>query len=298
MNDVTVLSILKCPVCGKDLKRDGNALLCENKHTFDVSRSGYVNLLPPGKEKNSRTGDEKKMIRARADFLACGHYERISTCLAQFISQYRENISSICDMGSGEGYHTLNIARVLGEKTNGRLIALGADASKYGAECASKRSRMLGLMPRDGIGGDCEEKTQAYFVPANIFSMPIKDGKIDLCVSMFAPIPWDECGRVLSDEGMLAVVSSGKDHLIEMREIIYDEVKEADFSPKCDEGFEKIAEKSIKYTAHLGTKKEIEDLFTMTPFYYKTTEEGRARLLSCESLDVTVNVKYSLFAKK
>ena len=292
----SVMSLLACPVCGGSLSRVGQSLVCEKRHTFDVSRSGYVNLLPPGKEKNAHTGDEKAMIRARADFLSCGHYSRISTTLAELTAEER-GVRRFCDMGSGEGRHTLTFAARLAEITGAKVAGIGADASKYGAEAASKLSRSLGFMPEEGIGGDFCGNTEVSFVTANIFALPVRSESLDGCISMFAPVPWDECRRTLGKGGLLAVVSSGRDHLIEMRRLIYDDVHETDFAPVAAEEFAKASSSSISYTAHLSTEKEIHDLFTMTPFYYRTNEEGRTRLFARRSLDVTVNVNYTFFVK-
>ena len=298
MTEISILDFLACPTCGARMTRRGMSLICPSGHTFDVARAGYVNLLPPGKEKNARTGDEKPMIRARADFLACGHYSRISTRLAELIAQNTDTDSiAVCDMGSGEGHHTLNIAETLGRGYR-RTVAFGADASKYGAECASKLSRAKGFMPQDGIGAECGYEVQAYFAPANIFRLPAADGAFDACISMFAPIAWEESRRVLKEGGILAVTSSEKDHLREMRGIIYDDVHEADFSPDAGEGFEKIGEEVLTYPISLTSNKEIRDLFVMTPFYFRTTEEGRERLFSHDALDLTVSVRYTLFRKK
>ena len=38
---------LICPVCGVPLRREEKICRCENRHCFDLARSGYVNLLPP-----------------------------------------------------------------------------------------------------------------------------------------------------------------------------------------------------------------------------------------------------------
>ena len=40
---------LLCPVrnCHLPLARDGRRLVCAGGHSFDVARSGYVNLLQP-----------------------------------------------------------------------------------------------------------------------------------------------------------------------------------------------------------------------------------------------------------
>lgn len=298
MKNISVLDLLICPTCGERMTRGGGSLVCSAGHTFDVSKSGYVNLLPPGKEKNAHTGDERKMILSRADFLSRGHYDRISTSLASLIPTYgTDEPIVLCDMGFGEGRHTVNIAKTLGKDSGRPVMALGADASKYGAECASKLARAAGLMPTGGIGAECDLPVQAYFIPANIFHLPVNDGSFDVCVSMFAPIAWDEVRRTLKTNGVLAVASSGHEHLMEMRRIIYDEVRESDFSPDAADGFTKVLEDSINYKMHLSSKEEIGNLFVMTPFYYRTTRAGRERLLSLDELDVTVNVKFTLFKK-
>ena len=37
---------LLCPICGKPLSSDGKCFRCENRHSFDIAKEGYVNLAP------------------------------------------------------------------------------------------------------------------------------------------------------------------------------------------------------------------------------------------------------------
>jgi 23S rRNA (guanine745-N1)-methyltransferase len=217
----SILDILKCPVCGGSVERRERCLACERGHNFDIAKCGYVNMLPPGREKNYRTGDERDMVRARVDFLSRGYYAEISRRFAELLSDILPERDSyvICDMGAGEGYHTCQIADTVHGKLNKDVLALGFDASKYAAECASKRSRSLGFMPRGGIGEAHDSGCAAYFMPGNIFSLPLADSSFDAAVSMFAPIAGEEAARLLGRGGILAVVASGRDHLIEMRKV-------------------------------------------------------------------------------
>ena len=291
-----ILSIMKCPVCGDELTRVEKSLVCHSKHTFDIAKSGYVNMLPPGKEKNARTGDERDMVKARVDFLSLGYYGKISETLASLLVPYApDGDITIADMGCGEGWHTVNIAEKAAQKLPGRdILTVGFDASKYAAECASKLARAKGLSPRDGIGAEFDGNA-VYFMPANIFSLPLRDSSADFAVSMFAPVAGDEAYRILRPGGILAVVSSGRDHLLEMRETIYDEVHLSDSLPETPAGFRCVDQSSLKYEIALKNTYEIGSLFIMTPFYYKTTDAGRTRLLAKTSLDVTVNVNYTIF---
>lgn len=292
-----ILDILKCPVCGGNLSRRERSLVCDAGHNFDVAKCGYVNMLPPGREKNSRTGDERDMVRARVDFLSRGYYGEISRRFAELLSDILPKRDSyvLCDMGAGEGYHTCQIARTVHEKTGRDVLALGFDASKYAAECASKRSRSLGFMPKGGVGEPHDASCAAYFMPGNIFSLPIADSSVDVAVSMFAPIAAEEAARLLGQGGILAVVASGRDHLIEMREIIYDDVHLSDSATPTPEGFCEISRHSLTYKVKIESTDDIKSLFMMTPFYYKTTERGREALLSHSELEVTVDVNYSFF---
>ena len=67
--------IIKCPVCNHLLSKEGNTFKCENNHTFDLAKEGYLNLLLNAKK---TSGDSKEMMAARRDFLAKGYYEKLS----------------------------------------------------------------------------------------------------------------------------------------------------------------------------------------------------------------------------
>ena len=295
-----LLDLLVCPVCGTSLERVDKSLKCAAGHTFDIAKAGYVNLLPPGKEKNARTGDEKEMVKAREDFLSLGHYALIDDTLAGLVVQYAAGEAyTVCDMGCGEGYHICRLAGRLAERTGRKVLAVGFDASKYAAERASKRSVRNGYMPRDGVGAVHDEDVSAYFLPGNIFHLPLADHSVNVALSMFAPVAGNEAKRVLSEDGILVVASSGKEHLFEMRQRIYDDVRLSDELPAVPDGFREIARANAKYQTAIQTTEALMSLFTMTPFYYKTTEAGRERLISSEMpFIVTVDVNYSIFGVK
>lgn len=295
-----ILDILACPLCSGKLSCDGGSLKCALGHTFDISKSGYVNLLPPGKGKNSHTGDERDMVKARANFLSRGYYDRLDTRSAEIISDMPQDEMTLVDMGAGEGRHTLKTTSELISRGK-KMLSVGFDASKYASECGMKKSRVAGLSEKKPY--DMTSRASLVFIPANIFSLPIVNDCADVCLSMFAPIPWDEAYRVLkkSHDSMLLVLSSGKNHLIELRSLIYDSVNISDSLPEIPEGndsFVSAGTTELCYTAHLENSEDIKNLFTMTPFYYKTTEEGKKRLYSQNELDVTVDVNYTIFKLK
>ena len=280
------MEFLICPICKEPLAREGKSLFCngEKRHCYDISASGYVNLLPPGKKSNAKTGDDREMLKSRRAFLSGKFYDRISIAAAKAALDnlsVRESIS-FADAGCGDGYHALNIERFFEDKGI-KAYAVGLEASKNGAEMAAKLAK--------------KENSSAAFVAANIFDMPLADKSMDFVFSMFAPVPDAEAKRVLKDDGVLVVCSSGSHHLWEMREVIYGEPRLSPPLNRVPEGFERVAHTSLSYNFTLESQELISSLFTMTPFYWRCPREGRERLLSLEILTVRAETEYNVYKK-
>ena len=62
-------------------------------------------------------------------------------------------------------------------------------------------------------------------------------------------------------------------------------------------GFKLVDEIHIKDDILLKSKQEIYDLFTMTPYYYKTSKEDTEKLLKLESLTTTVHFAIEIYKK-
>lgn len=276
------LKTIRCPICREELSVIGGSLKCQHAHTFDIAASGYVNLLPPGKAGNSHTGDDRNMIKARRAFLETGYYDRISDFAAQCIAEFSFSTDmTILDAGSGDGYHITRIADIL----SGRLSsAIGIDASKHGAEIAAKAAK-------------CEKREKVSFFAANIFDLPIADSTIDVMISMFAPIPFEEANRVLRDDGILVVIASGRKHLWEMRELLYDTPRESNANIAENSNFSLIASRELSYQFTIAEPDELKALFSMTPFSYKTSVEDASKLNNRYDTNMTANVICAVFKK-
>src|SRR5262249_32442991 len=59
--------MLLCPVrnCRMALARKERRLLCPHGHSFDVARSGYINLLQPQERRSNQPGDTAAAVEAR-----------------------------------------------------------------------------------------------------------------------------------------------------------------------------------------------------------------------------------------
>ena len=92
---------LCCPVCGGTLERCAGAYRCEKNHSFDIAKSGYVNLLLNSSQ--GHHGDDKLMVRARRDFLDKGYYDRFIAAVADAAAEFAPNKAAVLDAGCGEG---------------------------------------------------------------------------------------------------------------------------------------------------------------------------------------------------
>jgi 23S rRNA (guanine745-N1)-methyltransferase len=302
------LEPLRCPLCGGSLERAPGCLRCAAGHSYDLARAGYVNLLPPGKKNNAKTGDEKEMIRARSEFLRRGFYDPIDEALASLLAESGPASTDggdrpfrVADMGAGEGTHSCRIAALLAENGKRRVDLYGFDASKHGAEAGCRLARSMGLLPKDGIAAPAEEwmsPVRAAILPGNIFRLPLADASMDAALSLFAPVPWDEAARILVPGGRLAVVSAGREHLGELRRILYDGVRLTDFHPAPPDGSARLrflGRRTLSFPVTLSSREEIAALFMMTPFWHRVGDAGRERLAALDALDVTAEAEISLW---
>lgn len=269
---------LVCPICFCELKKDGNALKCERRHSYDFASSGYINLLNPSKKNNAKTGDSKEMIRARTSFFKSGAYSKIRDYLIDIIAPFKKDV--IIDAGCGEGYYTEGVAEKYPLST-----LIGFDMSKHGAEHGAKSSKAKNI-----------ENT--FYSVSNIFSMPLTDKSADIVISMFAPVSYEEFARVLKSGGYLIIGAAGKRHLDGLKKALYDEVYLNEPSEHSSIEFESAEIKNLAYSVDILGTEVIKSLFTMTPYYHRTTLTDKEKLDSIETLSTTVEVDFFILKRK
>jgi methyltransferase type 11 len=264
------MGILICPVCGNELKSAENSYICTKNHCFDISKSGYVNLLLSKHMGKTVHGDNKLMLQARREFLETGYYSPLKDALCDAVEKYFSG-GVILDAGCGEGYYTSAIYDRLHQSTEVSADIYGIDISKIAVEMAAKRKK--------GI----------EFAAASVFHIPVKDSSCNIIVTLFAPYCGEEFKRILSKNGIMIMAIPSEEHLWELKQAVYDTPYKNEVRPYELKGFRLIQKKRIRQKILLDSNKDIQSLFSMTPYYYRTGKEQRERLDALESLETTTD---------
>lgn len=262
---------LICPVCSRPLSLCGKSFKCENSHSFDISRDGYVNLLT-GSKSGDLTGDNKLMAQTRRSFLSKGFYERLSDSVNE-ISANLVSQGFITDICCGDGYYTSRLA----EKTG--LCVSGFDISKEMIRLASKR------------------KSKAFFFVANMAHIPISSNSQSLCLHMFAPFNKDEFARIVSPGGYLISVAAGKYHLYSLKRAVYDKPYLNGETLRDTGAFDLIDSKNLAYNIRLTSNEDIKSLFTMTPYGWKTSRTDAQKLDLLNELETELDFDILIYKK-
>ena len=270
----------KCPSCNKPLNSNGKTYRCDNNHTYDQAKEGYVNLLLAQHKKSKNPGDNDEMIKSRQAFLNKGYYTSLSSTIVKIISSMDKGFyQNILDIGCGEGYYMHEIKKASNSKN---LSLSGIDISKTAVKLAGKR------------------KMDTLLSVSSAYDLPFFSNSFDTIVSVFSPVSASEIGRLLkSENSKIIMVGPAEEHLSGLTKHIYNEVlpHKGNYSVLDDEeSF--VLEEQIEIKKEITVKKEdILDLLRMTPYYWQTTVEIKEKILALEELKTTIHFYVRVYKK-
>ena len=275
----TVLAALRCPKCGAEMTFDGKSLFCagERRHCYDAASSGYINLAP----EHRAGGDSREAVRARTTFLGAGHYAPIASAIASLAEEYAcasapDGAPLIVDAGCGEGYYTAQLSPY--------GAVCGFDLSKSAVEAGAKSARRAGL--------------DLLYAVAGLYHLPLADGSVDFMLNHFAPCAEEEFCRVLRPGGILVVGAAGEDHLLGMKRVLYETPVRNEVRADLPQGMTHVTTARVFYEIEIEGREEIDALFAMTPYYYRTSEADRAKLGALERLRTEIDVTLSVYRRE
>jgi 23S rRNA (guanine745-N1)-methyltransferase len=272
-----VIDMLRCPHCGGELMLDDGTARCVEGHSFDVARQGYLNLLPG--DARTGTADTAAMVRARADFLAGGHYTPIAEAVAD-AAVAASPAGNTIDLGAGTGYY---LAAVLERLPSARGLAL--DVSKHALRVATRAHPRIGAVGCDAWAG-----------------LPVRDAAATLFINVFAPRDPAELARVLAPGGSLVVVTPNRAHLSELVSAVgmltVQERKRERLEGKLGTLFEAAGETAVERTLVLDHA-DVAALVAMGPSARHLNEQQVAERVAAlpEPLAVTLAVTVATYRR-
>ena len=269
-----------CPVCGGSLQLNpsGKSYVCQNQHSFDLAKEGYLNLLPVQHKHSKEPGDSKHMMLARREFLEAGFYEPMAKAVAMMIDASKANDQSIrlLDLGCGEGYYSRKMAYFC--KHSEQIAFHGMDIAKFAIAAAAKK------------------QPNARFIVASTNRLPYPDQYFDIVLRVFAPSNDEELKRVLNSSGHLLTVTPGPRHLWQLKEFIYADVTEHALESPVPQGFKRVSAQRISYKITPNPQQRMA-LLQMTPFAWRANESVQHSLSNVSDLDIETDFILTLSTK-
>jgi len=262
---------LACPICYAPLHHEANTLRCEKNHNFDRAKRGYVNLLPVQFRHSKQPGDDANMVQARAQFLMRGFYQPIAAKLVELIAAHAgANAAHCIDIGCGEGYYTRAVTETLPALN---IVALDISKSAVHAACASKNN--------------------IEWLVASNAHLPVASSSIDIAWTLFTPLQTEELTRALKTEGTLIVVGAGEQHLIELRQKIYDDVRMKPFALPTAFNDWTRTDHTLQFTFDVDNI-ALQQLLQMTPHFWRVAPAKKEPLQQLPQLTLTADVVFSV----
>lgn len=136
----------------------------------------------------------------------------------------------------------------------------------------------------------------AQYAVASSFSQPVRTGWADVLLNCFSPFAQEEFSRVLRPGGHMIYVVPGAEHLYQMKAVLYEKPYKNPVQQVEYPGFRAIDEREVQGTITVPAA-QLEALFAMTPYYWKTPRDGAARLAALPQLTTTIAFRFLVFEK-
>jgi 23S rRNA (guanine745-N1)-methyltransferase len=182
------------------LVREERRVVCGRGHSFDVARSGYVNLLQPQERRSKQPGDTVAAVTGRRRLHDRGVTAPLLAAIAAMLDASPSDV--VLDAGCGDGFYLGTLAQRTG------CTACGVDISIPAVDAAARRYPGC-----EWIVGNADR------------SLPYSDGSFSAVLSITARMNADEFRRVLRDGGRLLVALPAPEDLIELRGVGRDRVE-------------------------------------------------------------------------
>ena len=236
-----------CPICQENLTLVESSLKCNNRHSFDLAKFGYVNLAPQIKQSANY---DKENFQNRQQILESGFYQAILEAVSDLLAN-SETSTTVLDIGCGEGFYSRKLQESHPDKT-----FYAFDISKDSVQIAAKS----------------EPNWSVNWFVGDLARLPIKDASMDILLDIFSPANYGEFKRILKENGLLIKVIPTENHLKEIRQKVQDQLTNKGYSNQdikdhFQNNFTILSNKTVSLTKPI-TAEQLQVLLSMTPLLF------------------------------
>ena len=231
--------------------------------------------------KSSATGSSRITCSQSAPTSA--YYGIFGRALGQLCLEYGQPAAPdaplhLLDAGCGEGWYDRCIAQAFAQ-AGSRVQLAGFDIAKPAVRLAAK------ALPT------------AQYAVASSFGQPVRSGWADLLLNCFSPFAQEEFLRVLRPGGRMIYVVPGAEHLYQMKAVLYEKPYKNTVQQIAYDGFRAVGEREVSGRITVPHE-QLEALFAMTPYYWKTPRGGAQRLAALPELETEIAFRFLVFEKE
>jgi len=247
-------SLFRCPICKSNMGfQNGASLVCENRHCFDLSKTGYINLL----QKQVKTPYSKELFESRRRVFSAGFYDKIIDKLEEIIAKHVANKEvTLLDAGCGEGFFTTQLTK----DSDGKRHVFAVDIEKDAVIMAARQAPLVKCFVGD------------------LANLPLQANAIDVILNIFSPACYEEFGRVIKGNGIVVKVVPQKNYLLELRnsakgQLSRDEYSNVQVLALFEENMDVLEVQRVTYTLPL-LESQLADFIAMTPMMFNVDKES------------------------
>lgn len=256
-------ALFQCPLCHETVTNKEKALICPNKHRFDLSKKGTLYFL----DRQIKTEYDNQMFAHRGAMIKSGMYQPLIEQLAIFCDN-----EQVLDVGCGEG----SFLNALAEKTS-LQPSVGFDISKEGVYLATNQPQPL------------------FWCVADLTKLPFADQSFSTILNIFSPSNYQEFDRILKPGGKVIKVVPGSHYLKELRAAFYpDEPEKQQYSnvqvvEKFKQVYPKVERSQVTYVFDVPKAQRL-SLLEMSPLEWGVDPERKAALQKAPIEQITIDL--------
>ena len=160
-----------------------------------------------------------------------------------------------------------------------------------------KKLEQQGYEVKRGKHTSVKGARQKRFIRFRTLGTGYGEDEIKAVIAGESPFVPEEFARVLKPGGYLLRAYPLREHLWELKALIYDTPRDNPPTPLTTEGFTLVETREVRDIIHLSCNEDILSLFRMTPYYYKTGAKDQQKAEQAQELSVKLAFGLAIYQR-